>query len=176
MSRSFQVQVANGSVVSCQHQLLRASWTIQGCEFVSDMIFLPLPCYDMVLGMDWLASFSPMRVDWEQKWLAIPFQVSTVVLHGQSSGIPICTVVELCVLNTATAPMTQSVLHPQIHDILIQFATVLKIQQSCLLVRNVITQFPSYRVHNQFQSNHIGIPPNSKTKLRSKSRRCCIKG
>jgi hypothetical protein len=124
MSRSFQVQVANGSVVSCQHQLLRASWTIQGCEFVSDMIFLPLPCYDMVLGMDWLASFSPMRVDWEQKWLAIPFQGSTVVLHGQSSGIPSCTVVELCVLNTATTPMTQSVLHPQIHDILIQFATV----------------------------------------------------
>lgn len=124
VSRAFQVQVANGSVVSCQHQLLRASWTIQGCEFVSDMIFLPLPCYDMVLGMDWLASFSPMRVDWEQKWLAIPFQGSTVVLHGQSSGIPSCTVVELCVLNTATAPMTQSVLHPQIHDILIQFATV----------------------------------------------------
>jgi hypothetical protein len=30
---------------------------------------LPLNCYDVILGMDWLASNSPMHIDWQEKWL-----------------------------------------------------------------------------------------------------------
>jgi hypothetical protein len=66
-----RVQVANGAVLTCQHKLIQAHWQIQGCNFISDISFLPLPCYDMVVGMDWLQTFSPMHVDWDHKWLAI---------------------------------------------------------------------------------------------------------
>jgi hypothetical protein len=41
----------------------QAQWKIQNCTFYSDISFLPLPCYDMVVEMDWLQVFSPMRVD-----------------------------------------------------------------------------------------------------------------
>jgi hypothetical protein len=41
--------------------------------------------------MDWLEKFSPMKVDWKQKWMQIPLETSTVVLHGY----PDCQLTEL---------------------------------------------------------------------------------
>jgi hypothetical protein len=32
---------------------------------------LPLPAFDIILGMDCLKAYSPMKVDWKQKWLLI---------------------------------------------------------------------------------------------------------
>jgi hypothetical protein len=39
-----------------------AVWSIQGYEFHSNLKVLPLASYDMILGMDWLEAFSPMKV------------------------------------------------------------------------------------------------------------------
>jgi hypothetical protein len=30
---------------------------------------LPLSFYDIIVGMDWLERFSPMKVDWKLKWM-----------------------------------------------------------------------------------------------------------
>ncbi|KAF0896451.1 hypothetical protein E2562_024315 [Oryza meyeriana var. granulata] len=39
-------------------------WWIQGFSFRSDVRILPLGCYDVILGMDWLERHSPMQIDW----------------------------------------------------------------------------------------------------------------
>lgn len=58
-----QVQVANREKLNCAQELKHAKWQVQGHLFHSDLKVLPLPCYHMVFGMDWLAAYSPMRVD-----------------------------------------------------------------------------------------------------------------
>jgi hypothetical protein len=57
---------------------------------------IPLDHFDMVLGYDWLMQFSPMRVHWGYKWLAIPYAGSTIVLHGVLSQLKTGDVVQLC--------------------------------------------------------------------------------
>jgi hypothetical protein len=82
LHQSLTVQVANGASISCVSQLAVAEWEIQGCKFVSDLKILSLQTFDMVLGYDWLAQFSPMRIHWVAKWIAIPYQSRTVILQG----------------------------------------------------------------------------------------------
>jgi hypothetical protein len=43
---------------------------------------LPLQCYDIILGMDWLEQHSPMVVDWKKKLLSFDYQGEKVVLQG----------------------------------------------------------------------------------------------
>jgi hypothetical protein len=52
VSHSLKVWVANGILVVCRHQLLQAHWYIQEYEFVSDVMFFPLPYYDLAMDMD----------------------------------------------------------------------------------------------------------------------------
>jgi hypothetical protein len=45
--------------------------------------------------MDWLEQFSPMFVDWKHKWLSLPYQARTIVLHGCQPEIPADTLLEV---------------------------------------------------------------------------------
>jgi hypothetical protein len=58
------VQVANGEILQCTQHLPQALWSVQGCNFTTDLKLLPLQSYDMILGLDWLSSFSPMHIHW----------------------------------------------------------------------------------------------------------------
>jgi hypothetical protein len=71
LSHPIKVQVANDQVLSCAAELSQASWSIQGINFVSNLKILPLPFYDLIVGMDWLESNNPMMVDWLNKWIVI---------------------------------------------------------------------------------------------------------
>jgi hypothetical protein len=57
------VQVANGQVVYCTQELHQTVWSIQDAQFLSNLKVLPLPYYDLILGMDWLELHNPMHVD-----------------------------------------------------------------------------------------------------------------
>ena len=70
-------------------EILQLSWTVQGCTFQSDAKVLSLAHFDIIVGMDWLARFSPMQVDWEQKWLLIPYNGSYQLLHGEFESLPL---------------------------------------------------------------------------------------
>jgi hypothetical protein len=78
----FKVQVANGGLLSCDKVVPHAVWNIQGYDFSQDLRVLPLPTFDLILGMDWLEFYSPMKVHWQHKWLCIPYQDRQVVLYG----------------------------------------------------------------------------------------------
>lgn len=93
------IQVANGNVLQCSSHIPSGTWITRNCSFTSNLKVLPLHHYDLILGMDWLECFSPMKVHWKLKWMAIPYQNSTVVLNGISSPIlPDEVVVQVCSL------------------------------------------------------------------------------
>ena len=79
---SYKVQVANGDILQCSAIAENCCWSMAAHSFTHSLKLLPLSSYDIVVGMDWLEKFSPMRVDWRNKWMQIPMGTSTVVLHG----------------------------------------------------------------------------------------------
>jgi hypothetical protein len=83
----FFVRVANGQTMQCVSLLRGAVWTIGNYQFQHDLKILPLGHYDIILGMDWLQLFSPMKVDWRRRWFAIPYSGTTVLLQGISPDV-----------------------------------------------------------------------------------------
>ena len=63
------VKIADGGSVPCTAQIPYAEWSIQGYVFHSTLKLIPIGTYDMILGMDWLQAFSPMKVHWLQRWV-----------------------------------------------------------------------------------------------------------
>ena len=89
------VKVVDGGSVPSTAQIPYVEWSIQGYVFHSTLKLIPIGTYDMILGMDWLQAFSPMKVHWLQRWVQIPYGPHTVVLHGSLSKQLDCSVVQL---------------------------------------------------------------------------------
>jgi hypothetical protein len=89
LSQLLYVAVVNGAKMSCGFQLEQVLWELQGYRFHSDLKVLPPHHYDMVLGYDWLAQFSPMKIHWATKWMAVPFGSSTIVIQGILFEMPV---------------------------------------------------------------------------------------
>uniref|UniRef100_A0A0A9HL31 Peptidase A2 domain-containing protein n=1 Tax=Arundo donax TaxID=35708 RepID=A0A0A9HL31_ARUDO len=96
MEKSVQVKVADGNILQCYSELKNATWSIQSCTFQSDLKVLSLSCFDMILGMDWLETYSPMKVHWREKWMTIPYLGSNVLIQGPVPTIPEGAVIEVC--------------------------------------------------------------------------------
>uniref|UniRef100_A0A8R7V8Z0 Uncharacterized protein n=1 Tax=Triticum urartu TaxID=4572 RepID=A0A8R7V8Z0_TRIUA len=62
--RPLSVRVANGGVLRSDQEIPKCEWRSQGVKFTTDLKVLPLGCYDVILGIDWLACHSPMQVHW----------------------------------------------------------------------------------------------------------------
>jgi hypothetical protein len=107
LQRPLTVQVANVAQLQCTHELTNAVWSLSGCDFTSSLRVLPLQKYDLIVGMDWLEKFSPMMVNWADKWLMIPYNGSTVKLFGLQSAKGQSAVIELCNLSAFT-PLARS--------------------------------------------------------------------
>ena len=119
----FRVQVANGGLLSCDKVVPHAVWNIQGYGFSQDLRVLPLPTFDLILGMDWLEFYSPMKVHWQHKWLCIPYQDRQVVLYGC-----VAHAAEILLHITPVQPAAQDnpldAMHPAVSAILAQFHQV----------------------------------------------------
>jgi hypothetical protein len=76
------IKVANEQTIFCTKMVENLNWWIQGHSFVKDVYILPVSSYDMVLGMDWLESFSPMTCNWTQKWVSFCYEGKMVTLQG----------------------------------------------------------------------------------------------
>jgi len=87
LEKPLQVRVANGSILTCTHEVTDCPWLIQGHQFHTTFRILPLQCYDAILGMDWLEQFSPMEIQWAQKWLTFHYQGEKVKLQGLTNSI-----------------------------------------------------------------------------------------
>lgn len=85
-----QVRVANGDVLRCTHKLVDCPVWISGHGFKMTLKILPLSCYDIILGIDWLEGHNPMEVDWKQKWMSFHYLGEKIVLQGISSQLTSC--------------------------------------------------------------------------------------
>jgi hypothetical protein len=56
------VQVANGNVIQASSKILQVEWSLQGYSFHFDLKVLPLYSFDMILGMECLERFSPIKI------------------------------------------------------------------------------------------------------------------
>lgn len=134
LSQPMNVKLANGESVQCNSEIQQARWSVDGYQFYSDLKILPLQFFDMILGYDWLEKFSPIKVHWKAKWMAIPFQGETVVLQGI---LPVLTellegaVVHVCqvsppdsILDDIDEPPSQAVIPPEVLPLLQHYADV----------------------------------------------------
>lgn len=79
--------VANGETMTSDHLVRQLSWQCQGNSFQQDMKILPLNCYDIILGGDWLEEFSPMWVHWRQRRMRFRHRGKKITLLGiQDNG------------------------------------------------------------------------------------------
>lgn len=83
-----KVQIADGGIMHCKHVAVDCQWKMSSHKFSHSLKILQLQSYDIILGMDWLAKFSPMKVDWKDKWMQIPLNNSTAVLIGSPEYQP----------------------------------------------------------------------------------------
>ncbi|XP_035823161.1 uncharacterized protein [Zea mays] len=124
MAKSVLVQVADGNRLKCSCQLVGARWSVQHCVFDTDLRVLDLASYDMIIGMDWLAANSPMKVHWSQKWMIIPYQRSWVLLHGLSAVFPPGSIVELDMIESEPPLFAHLDLTPVLMALLEEFKAV----------------------------------------------------
>jgi len=118
------VLVANGSKMQCDLQLLGGQWSIQGCQFTTDMKVIPLSHYDVIVGMDWLESFSPMKIHWKHKWMSIPFQGASVILQGLVPELPEHSVVEVYAMLVTDSSILNLSVPPELAQLLQQYGDV----------------------------------------------------
>jgi hypothetical protein len=58
---------ADGSPMESAAMIPQFTWFMQGHTFKYDARVLPLKCYDVILGADWLEDHNPTWIHWKQK-------------------------------------------------------------------------------------------------------------
>jgi hypothetical protein len=104
-----KVRIANGGILTCDQQLSACTWWSQGHSFTTDLRILALGCYDMVVGMDWLESVSPMTVNWVHKTLQFQHKGESVFLRGVQNTATECAPISIAQLQAMER--ANSVLH-----------------------------------------------------------------
>lgn len=100
-----QIRVANGTLLQCTHEIQHCPVNIQGHCFLVNLKILPLQCYDIILGIDWLEQYSPMEVHWKNKMLSFEYKGNPIQLIGVQPNLHHCPLI--------TAP---EVIYLQAHD------------------------------------------------------------
>jgi hypothetical protein len=118
------VQVAGGGLLTCDKVIPQALWFNNDIAFQSDLRVLPLKAYDVIIGMDWLESFSPMRVHWKNKWLEIPYANQTVKLQGVAPVFPEEILVQLCVISAEATCSSPAKLPCEVESLIAQFSAL----------------------------------------------------
>lgn len=79
---STSFKIADGSALVCNEVVLELTCFIQGHTFRSSARVLPLRCFDIILGDDWLEEVSPVWVDFRTKQMKITEKGSRLLLQG----------------------------------------------------------------------------------------------
>jgi hypothetical protein len=99
LAQPVPIRVASGQLIYCTQELSQCKVSVQGHTFMINLKVLPLQCYDAILGVDWLASNSPMEFHWVDNWLAFTVNNSRVVLYGHKSDFSSCDTISASQLN-----------------------------------------------------------------------------
>lgn len=81
---------ADGSPMQFVTMVKPLTWFMQGHTFSYDARVLPLKCYDIILGPDWLADHSPQWIHWQKKLIKLPHMGQRIQLQGLSMANQSC--------------------------------------------------------------------------------------
>jgi predicted aspartyl protease len=70
-TRKVKVLVANGGELSSEFCTPNCKYSVQGHELLFSFRILPLTCYDIILGSDWIKHHSPDVLDYKQMFVKI---------------------------------------------------------------------------------------------------------
>lgn len=121
MAKPVSVKIADGAAVVCDSKLPAIEWSVQGYRFHSNLKVLTLGLYDLILGMNWLEAFSPMKINWCQKWMSITYGSQEVLLHNSHHLMPECSVVQLFHIVEDVSSQSEPVMPPEVHAVVDQF-------------------------------------------------------
>jgi len=88
-----QFITADGTPMLCKSMVKQPQWTSQGHIFSFDAGVLPLQCFDMILGEDWLEACSPMWVHWKKKIMKFTYNGKRMTLLGIKPQTTKCTAI-----------------------------------------------------------------------------------
>lgn len=81
-SNVLKVKIADGGQLLCNQAIAKCKRSVQEHKFCTDLKVLPLGCYDMIIGMDWLEQNSPMDVHWGHKSISFAHHGKRITLNG----------------------------------------------------------------------------------------------
>ncbi|GJV04300.1 retrovirus-related pol polyprotein from transposon 17.6 [Tanacetum coccineum] len=81
-----QVTVANGNNIM-SNKICRMKWSLQGEEFVADMMILPLEGCETVLGIQWLSTLGNIICNFRDLKMIFQYKGRTINLRGSQKGI-----------------------------------------------------------------------------------------
>jgi hypothetical protein len=88
--QELQLTTADGAPMISNQYIPEFQWFIQGHSFSYDTRVLPLKCYDMIMGADWLEYHSPTWVRWRKKKLKFPLNGKRVMIQGVKDDLTRC--------------------------------------------------------------------------------------
>lgn len=172
-----QVQVANRAMLQCHSYIPGGIWSIKEYSFTSDIKVIPLEHYDLIIGMDWLEAFSPMKVHWQSKWMVIPYNGSTAFLQGITSPSPDVVVVQVCSLAALSQDATSlQSLPPEIAAVLSEFEGVFAPISGLPPQRSCDHAIPLVAGAKPVFIRPYWFPQPSKMRLKNRSKKCYIRG
>lgn len=76
------VTVANGNKMYSHHKCCNFTWVMQGVEFMADLRVLELGGCDIVLGVDWMKTVSPLTFDFNKLEVMVDVEGRKLTLVG----------------------------------------------------------------------------------------------
>ena len=67
-----------------------------------------------------------MQVHWAQKWISIPYEGATAILIGDTTDLPVGSVIQLCLVQPPESSQSVSSMHPVVSALLDEYAHLFK--------------------------------------------------
>lgn len=109
LDQPVQIKVADGGLLLCSMEIPNCDWWMQGNHYRTNFKVLQLGGYDAILVMDWLEKFSPMHIDWSQKWLEFVKAGEVVRIQGILPQTDQCSII--CPIQVKGLLRSESVMH-----------------------------------------------------------------
>jgi hypothetical protein len=81
---------ADGTPMTSANMIPQFQRFIQGYSFSYDTRVLPLKCFDMIIGADWLEDYSPTWIHWKKKKMKFPMKGKLVTVQGIKDDTSTC--------------------------------------------------------------------------------------
>jgi hypothetical protein len=135
LSKPVKVKVAGGGLLQGDLEVPNCKWICQGNAFNTSFKALPLQCYDVILGMQWLKQFGLMQTHWAQKWFQFEWEGKQCKLQGLQPNTQRCDVISAdelkalyqqdseekdCVWDASLPPSGNASPHSSIEDTVIE--------------------------------------------------------